>query len=179
MRSFESLSLSFALTFFLQTLPTHAFVPFAYSLHPAIDMSALSVATLNPIDMETSLPPSPASTPLPDTEPTSSPSSESEHAELKPRQAQVTAPAAALPEDMLQISPVTTYEIQSYPAGGGAPVRIPVAYTQTFADVPDQWPAAGVGSIGLGDIQGEVGVVKSKRFVPFAVEVMTASSFTA
>jgi hypothetical protein len=176
MRSLERLYLSL----FLLISTTHAFVPFAHTLHPNIDMSALTVATLQP--PETTIHASPASTPA-SSLPTSSdsPSDQSPEPELKPRQAQVTAPAAAIPDNPLQISPITTYEIDQVPPGGGAPVRVPVVYTQTFADVPDQWPAAGVGSIGMGSIQGQIGVVKTKRFVPFAVEieVKTASTFTA
>ena len=92
----------------------------------------------------------------------------------------MTAPAAVLPVNPDQISPVTTVEVDSYPPGGGAPVKIPVLYTQTFALVPEQWEAAGVGSIGMGTIVGQVGKVKTKRFVPVVVEtVMTSSSWTA
>lgn len=41
--------------------------------------------------------------------------------------------------------------------------QVEVVYTQTFAPVPDQGVAPGVGSIGLGTIQGEIGVVKTKK----------------
>ena len=57
-----------------------------------------------------------------------------------------------------------------------------VAYTQTFVDVPQQWEAAGAGSIGMGTIVGEVGRVRTKRFVPVGVEevvTVMASSFRA
>lgn len=55
------------------------------------------------------------------------------------------------------MSPVT-----SYGPDRGWPL---VIYTQTFAAVPDQWSSPVAGTIGLGTIQGEVGIVKtiSKR----------------
>ena len=36
-------------------------------------------------------------------------------------------------------------------------------YTQLFSSPLDQWPGPAAGAIGLGTIQGEVGVVKTKR----------------
>lgn len=40
---------------------------------------------------------------------------------------------------------------------------LPYPYTQTFASVPDQWPSAGVGQIGLGTLtkQKRDGVVEA------------------
>ncbi|KIW21060.1 hypothetical protein PV08_01639 [Exophiala spinifera] len=63
-----------------------------------------------------------------------------------------------------QISPVTTYYANSMV--DGTAVQVPVVYTQTFARIPDQWPLPTAGSIGLGTIQGTIGVVKSKRELP-------------
>lgn len=45
----------------------------------------------------------------------------------------------------------------------GAYVQVQEVYTQTFALPIDQWPSATQGAIGLGTIQGEIGVVKTKR----------------
>ena len=45
----------------------------------------------------------------------------------------------------------------------GVAQQVQVVYTQLFSAVPDQGPAPGVGSIGLGTIEGKVGVVKTKR----------------
>ena len=165
------------LTLLLRT--TTAFVPFAHSLHPDINMitvTAPSILSIEPTTLPHSLEPSPASPTLSDPSPTSNEPIK----ELKVRQAQITAPAAALPVDPDQISPITTYEADSVPPGGGAAVKVPIVYTQTFAKVPDQWELPGVGSIGMGGIQGQIGVVKSKRFVPFVIDqAMTASTFTA
>jgi Killer toxin-resistance protein 1 len=112
------------------------------------------------------------------------------HDLIKPRQGlAITAPAATLPANPLQMSPITIYQMYSYPPAGGAPLMIDIPYTQTFPDVPEQWPTAVPGVIGMGTIKGEIGVVKTKRFVPVVleegrtgmveVEVKTASSFTA
>jgi hypothetical protein len=63
------------------------------------------------------------------------------------------------------VSPITTLTLQSQ----GKPIN--VVYTQTFPAVNDQWPAPSSGAIGLGTIQGEVGVPKtqSKRSEPMTV----------
>lgn len=46
---------------------------------------------------------------------------------------------------------------------------ISIVYTQTFPSVPDQWPSPSSGEIGLGTIQGQIGVVKTKRSEPMEV----------
>ncbi|RMZ77428.1 hypothetical protein DV738_g4416, partial [Chaetothyriales sp. CBS 135597] len=58
-----------------------------------------------------------------------------------------------------QVPPVTTYYIQSFK--GTSVIYATVAYTQTFPAVPDQWPSPSAGTIGLGTISGEVGVVRT------------------
>ena len=180
---------------------TCAFVPFAYSLHPNIDMATISLPS-QPAET-TYYPPTPASPSLQDPIPTNlAPTQEEDdaHDDLRKRQgAPVTAaaptnpvapavPPAAAPTaaatvpaaDPGQISPVTIYEIDQIPPGGGAPVKVQIAYTQTFAAVPEQWPVPGQGEIGMGTIRGEVGHVRTKRFVPFMVEVATRTvSFRA
>ncbi|ETN41855.1 uncharacterized protein HMPREF1541_03794 [Cyphellophora europaea CBS 101466] len=104
--------------------------------------------------------------------PTSSPSSPSEsslplHAQLmrwiKRQGAAVSNPQAAQPNQVTQVSPVTTLTMMSKGED------ISVVYTQTFPEVPEQWPSASSGAIGLGTIQGEVGQVKTKRQEPVSV----------
>lgn len=46
---------------------------------------------------------------------------------------------------------------------GSSTTWVEVIYTQTFASVPEQWATAGSGTIGLGTITGEVGVVKDEK----------------
>ncbi|RMZ88694.1 hypothetical protein DV736_g4080, partial [Chaetothyriales sp. CBS 134916] len=80
------------------------------------------------------------------------------HVLLEERQGGVVnGPAAAAPS---QVSPVTTYNINSYTTGGQI-VPATVVYTQTFADVPDQWPSPSAGTIGLGTITGQVGILRT------------------
>lgn len=69
--------------------------------------------------------------------------------------APIAAPAATTVPT--QLSPITTYSSNG----------VSGIYTQTFAAVPDQWPSPEAGTIGLGTISGQVGVVKtaSKRSV--------------
>jgi hypothetical protein len=91
---------------------------------------------------------------------TASPTPRSATAHLEIRQgAVVTGAAAATVEG--QVSPITTVQI-GY-VKDGAYVQVQEIYTQIFALPVDQWPAATQGAVGLGTIQGEVGVVKSKR----------------
>lgn len=45
----------------------------------------------------------------------------------------------------------------------GVAQQVEVAYTQLFSAVPDQGLAPASGSIGLGTIQGQIGVVKTSR----------------
>jgi len=73
----------------------------------------------------------------------------------------VTGAPAAATLVVGQVSPTTTVNI-GY-VKDGAYVQIQEVYTQTFASPVDQWPSPTAGSIGLGTIQGEVGVVKTKR----------------
>ena len=104
--------------------------------------------------------------------PTSSPSSPSEsplplHAQLlrwiKRQGGAVSNPQAAQPNVVTQVSPITTLTLQSM----GKPFNL--VYTQTFPSTPDQWPMPAVGTIGLGTIQGQIGVPKSKRAEPMEV----------
>ena len=70
-------------------------------------------------------------------------------------------PGAAQPSGFSQVSPVTTLTMMSK----GQDIR--VVYTQTFAKTAlDPWPSPSSGEIGLGTIQGQVGVVKTKRSEP-------------
>lgn len=52
-----------------------------------------------------------------------------------------------------QMSPVTVYDMHD---------GIERTFTQLFVAVPDQWPSPSAGTIGLGTIQGEIGVVRTK-----------------
>lgn len=80
------------------------------------------------------------------------------HIDLRKRQGGIAATNAPVATTVAtQMSPVTTYgPDRGWPA---------VVYSQAFVAVPDQWPSPVAGTIGLGTIQGEVGVVKtsSKR----------------
>lgn len=81
------------------------------------------------------------------------------HIDLRKRQGGVAATNAPQATSVVtQMSPVTTYGPDR-----GWPL---VVYSQKFSDVPDQWPSPSAGTIGLGTIQGQVGVVKSnsKRY---------------
>ncbi|KEF55432.1 uncharacterized protein A1O9_08182 [Exophiala aquamarina CBS 119918] len=82
--------------------------------------------------------------------------------DLKKRQgvSQAIAPTA-----ITQVSPITTYQINLIRSGVNSQLNI--VYTQTFNPIPDQWPSpTEAGTIGLGTIQGEIGVVKTKRSLP-------------
>jgi len=59
------------------------------------------------------------------------------------------------------MSPITT--ITQWEEVNGVEQQVAVVYTQTFAAVPEQWPGPSAGSVGLGTIQGQVGVTKTKR----------------
>lgn len=72
-------------------------------------------------------------------------------------------PGVAQPAVVSQQSPTTILSLQSK----GNPIMVP--YTQTFAKVPQQWPSASSGEIGLGTIQGQIGVVKTKRSEPMEI----------
>jgi hypothetical protein len=73
----------------------------------------------------------------------------------------VTGAAAAQPTDPVQLSPITTY--QANQIVNGVAQQVEVVYTQLFSPVPDQGLAPASGSIGLGTIQGQIGVVKTGR----------------
>jgi hypothetical protein len=75
------------------------------------------------------------------------------------RRQAVSGPAAAAPTNPGQVSPITT--IQENQIVNGVAQQVEVVYTQLFSAVPDQGLAPAVGSIGLGTIQGQVGVVKT------------------
>lgn len=80
------------------------------------------------------------------------------HVDLRKRQGGIAATNAPQATTVAtQMSPITTYG-----ADRGWPVKV---YTQVFAAVPDPWPSPEAGTIGLGTIQGQVGVIKtnSKR----------------
>ena len=94
------------------------------------------------------------------TQPTAAdtPTSSTAHLEIRQGAVVTAPPAVAVPG---QVSPITTVQIGEIK--GGVYVQVEQVYTQTFALPVDQWPAATQGSIGLGTIQGEIGVVKTKR----------------
>lgn len=79
------------------------------------------------------------------------------HIDLIKRQGALGATNAVPATQPTQMPPVTVYQGRA----GGAPKT----YTQLFTSPLDQWPAPGAGTVGLGTIQGQVGVVKtnSKR----------------
>ncbi|KIY01338.1 uncharacterized protein Z520_02890 [Fonsecaea multimorphosa CBS 102226] len=171
-------------TFLLSSLiysTTHAFVPL--DIHPPIDNNAIQplpsdldtlrwipIATLEPI----------SNTPYPASSvPTPTPSLENKNEyhilplgldanavpDLKVRQVTGQGAPAAASTAISQVSPITTYYINSVIAAGEV-TQVPVVYTQTFVPVPDQWSSAGAGTIGLGTISGTVGQVRSKRSLP-------------
>jgi hypothetical protein len=73
----------------------------------------------------------------------------------------VTGAAAAQPTDPTQLSPITTVQLNQIV--NGVAQQVEVVYTQLFSAVPDQGFAPASGSIGLGTIQGEIGVVRTGR----------------
>ena len=73
----------------------------------------------------------------------------------------ITGAAAPLPTDPTQISPITTFQVNQIV--NGVAQQVEVVYTQLFSAVPDQGLAPASGSIGLGTIQGEIGVVRTGR----------------
>jgi hypothetical protein len=113
------------------------------------------VPTMTTVPYPTSSPSSPAEVPLP------------LHAQLlrwiKRQGGAVSNPQAAQPVQVTQVSPITTLTLQSM----GKQINVP--YTQTFSVVPDQWSTPVAGEIGLGTIQGTIGVPKSKRAEPMEV----------
>lgn len=98
------------------------------------------------------------------TSPTTSATTDSPDLEL--RQIGLVNPDAAL-TGVAGGGAVTNYQINSQ-VGPSAAENVAVVYTQTFAAVPDQWPSAKAGVIGLGDlakrnVQAEPTVVEEAR----------------
>lgn len=83
------------------------------------------------------------------------------HVDLRKRQggAAITAAPVGAATAATQMSPTTTYFMNSNV--NGAEVQASFVYIQSFDGVPDQWDSASAGTIGLGTIQGTVGVLKS------------------
>jgi Killer toxin-resistance protein 1 len=107
---------------------------------------------------------------IPETLSTSIPSPSTPHLELRQGVAVTAAPPAAT--IIGQVSPITTVQI-GY-VKDGQYIQVQVVYTQTFVTPVDQWPSATAGSIGLGTIEGVVGVVKTKRdVVPVETQLPT------
>jgi hypothetical protein len=73
----------------------------------------------------------------------------------------VTGAAAAQPTAPTQLSPITTMQVNQ--VVNGVVQQVEVVYTQLFSAVPDQGLAPASGSIGLGTIQGQIGVVRTGR----------------
>jgi Killer toxin-resistance protein 1 len=73
----------------------------------------------------------------------------------------VTGAAPAQPTGGSQVSPITTIGLNEIV--NGVAQQVQVVYTQLFSAVPDQGFAPASGSIGLGTIQGQIGVVKTAR----------------
>ncbi|KAJ9663716.1 hypothetical protein H2198_000728 [Neophaeococcomyces mojaviensis] len=90
------------------------------------------------------------------------------HVDLKKRQggAGVTnvVPATTV---ITQMPSITKYQIH-----GQGPV---FTYTQVFTPNPDPWPSPSAGTVGLGTIQGQVGVVKTQSKRTAIPEVTGAS----
>ncbi|KIW40102.1 uncharacterized protein PV06_07333 [Exophiala oligosperma] len=144
----------------------HAFVPMPVNaLPPNLEADGWSaLTTLDPVAL-TASPSEPSAavavTPSPDVQvvPALDPNM------IPDLKRQVTGQGPAVAATALsQISPITTYYANSMVDGSA--VQVPVVYTQTFAPVPDQWPSPTAGEIGLGTIQGTIGVVHSKRDLP-------------
>lgn len=75
--------------------------------------------------------------------------------ELRKRQGGVAVSNPIPPPTVaVQMPSVTAYNIWGGPQ---------IVYTQTFTPHPDPWPAASPGTVGLGTIQGQIGVVKSSK----------------
>jgi len=98
---------------------------------------------------------------IPQAPSTATPAPSTAHLEIRQGVPVTAVPVAATVAG--QVPPITTYEIGM--VKGGAYVQVQVVYTQTFVTPIDQYPAPTIGSIGLGTIAGEIGVVKTKRDV--------------
>jgi hypothetical protein len=100
-----------------------------------------------------------------------SPTTLPEH-ELELREIVAAVPPTVLPGGVTQLSPVTTMFEQHWENGIPTPVQI--IYSQSFAAVPDQLPGPMSGSIGLGNINGRIGVVKTQHVARAATPVPEA-----
>ncbi|KAF1815217.1 hypothetical protein P152DRAFT_471836 [Eremomyces bilateralis CBS 781.70] len=77
-----------------------------------------------------------------------------------PDPAVVDAPVTALPTASQY--PTETTDWLETTLVNGQKTWVPVVFTQTFAAVPDQWPGpAEGGSIGMGTLTGQIGVVRT------------------
>lgn len=74
--------------------------------------------------------------------------------DLRKRQGNVAATNTAAVTQPTQMPSVTVYDMND---------GVARTYTQTFVAVQDQWPSPSAGTIGLGTITGEIGVVKTKE----------------
>ncbi|EXJ84536.1 hypothetical protein A1O3_05205 [Capronia epimyces CBS 606.96] len=143
----------------LAVTTTHAFIPVEYPPVPS-DLDTNQWAPYTTLEPITSV-----------STPTATPSADVRilpvlDANLVPELKRQVAGAdpANVATAVKQVSPITTYFIQSVISGSA--VQVPIVYTQTFPTAWDQWPSATRGEIGLGTIQGTIGVVKSKRSLP-------------
>lgn len=141
----------FALSTLLST--TSAFAP--VEQHPSIRPTR-SISTIPNFLGELT----PTITAIPDSLPILS---DSYDVELRKRQVTGQVPAGAATA-ITQVPPITSYVVHF--VTGGQYIAKTVGYTQLFSPVPDQWPSPSAGTIGLGTIQGAVGVVKTKRSEP-------------
>lgn len=78
-------------------------------------------------------------------------SSTTDAPEIELRQVNLVNPDAAL-TGIAGAGVVTNYYINSQ-IGPGVGTNVAVVYTQTFANVPDQWPSAQPGTIGMGGLK--------------------------
>ena len=85
------------------------------------------------------------------TVPTSTAISDAAHLEARQAGVGLVDPDAAV-GNVAGAGAVTNYEINSQ-VGPSAATQVAVVYTQTFARVPDQWPSAKAGVIGMGNLK--------------------------
>ena len=156
---------------------THALVPL-HNIHPPVDDKNLQptpseldpahwapIASFAPITTTTSIPTPTPATSVQELEYHILPLGlDAAVPELRVRQVTGQAGGATLTAAG-QVSPVTTY-LANEEVAPGSFAQVPVVYTQSFVLIPDQWPSAVAGTIGLGTIPGTVGQVRSKRSEP-------------
>ncbi|OQO14443.1 hypothetical protein B0A48_01320 [Cryoendolithus antarcticus] len=114
------------------------------------------LAILSFASAETLLPsPSTGTSPISDgiSAPTLIPIEDGSHLQLR-QAAPVTNPQAT--PVAVQAPTVTTNWVRT--EINGVVTYVQLAYTQTFAAVPDQWPSPGVGQIGLGTLKSKRGI---------------------